>query len=402
VNIGQRWQFGLGRENGLLFWTMMAIEGSFGAYMPIWPLYIEELGAPIALVGLLLGVSGIIRLFVLLPTATLARKLGSKRLMLLARLTTALTVLAVAAAPSWEWLLPLMLGIAAGSMAFPLVLAAVAANAGEANRVRSFSYIITIGPSIAMIIAPLVSSLLISQFGLRAPFVFSALLTLVSVAIISRLSEEAAPAPESEEAAERPGSYRSALSHPPLRRTLLLILMTVFATGLGASLLPNYLKDSAGYSDDLIALLFSIQAVGSIIFGALVIRNPRFSAAPLRGAAVAIAAVGLAYVLFLVPTAAPIVVLAFLLRGGMFGSFSLFSSQLGAVTRPQDRHYAFTLSEIFIVTGFSTAPIIAGVLFNVWPPLPLIVAAGLIVPVILILLRADYQRSPEIESAVTA
>lgn len=400
MNIGQRWQFGLGRENGLLFWTMMAVEGSFGAYMPIWPLYIEELGAPIALVGLLLGISGIIRLLVLLPTATLARKLGSKRLMLLARLTTALTVLGVAAAPSWQWLLPLMLGIAAGSMAFPLILAAVAANAGEANRVRSFSYIITIGPSTAMIIAPLVSSVLISQFGLRAPFVFSAALTLCSVAIISRLSEDAAPAPGSEETAERPGSYRSALSHPPLRKILLLMLMAVFGAGLGASLLPNYLRDTAGYSDDLIALFFSVQAVGSIIFGALVIRNPRFSAAPLRGAAVAIAAVGVSYLLFLMPELVPVVVLAFLLRGGMFGSFSLFSSQLGAVTRPQDRHYAFTLSEIFIVTGFSTSPIIAGVLFNLWPPLPLIVAAGVIVPVILVLLRAGYQRSPEIEPAV--
>lgn len=381
---------------------MMAVEGSFGAYMPIWPLYIEELGAPIALVGLLLGISGLIRLLVLLPTATLARKLGGKRLMLLARSITALTVLGVAAAPSWQWLLPLMLGIAAGSMAFPVILASVAANAGEVNRVRSFSYTITIGPSIAMILAPLVSSALISQFGLRAPFVFSAVLSLISVAIISRLAEEVEPLLDGEDAAERPGSYRSALSHPPLRRTLLLILLTVFATALGASLLPNYLKDSAGYSDDLISLLFSVQAVGSIIFGALVIRNARFSAAPLRGAAVAIAAVGVAYLLFLMPSLAPVVVLAFLLRGGMFGSFSLFSSHLGAVTRPKDRHYAFTLNEIFIVSGFSSAPIIAGVLFNLWPQLPLIVASALIVPVVLILLRASYQRSPEIEPAVSA
>jgi len=400
VTTGQRWQFGLGRENGLLFWAMMAIEGSFGAYMPIWPLYIEELGAPIALVGLLLGVSGLIRLFILLPTATLARKLGGKRLMLIARSVTAVAVLGVAVAPSWQWLLPAMLGIAAGSMAFPIIMALVAANAGESERVRSFSYIITIGPSTAMILAPLISSLLISQFGLRAPFFFSALLTLLSVAVISRLSEVAEPALEADDT-ERPGSFRSALSHPPLRTTLLLMFMTVFAAGLGASLLPNYLRDSAGYSDDLISLLFSVQAVGSITFGALVIRNSRFSAAPLRGAAVAVSAVGMAYLLFLVPSVAPLVVLAFLMRGGMFGSFSLFTSHLGAVTRPRDRHYAFTLSEIFIVTGFSASPIIAGMLFNIWPALPLIVGASLIAPVVLILLRVGYQRQPEVEPAIT-
>jgi MFS family permease len=400
VTTGQRWQFGLGRENGLLFWAMMAIEGSFGAYMPIWPLYIEELGAPIALVGLLLGIGGLIRLFVLLPTATLARKLGGKRLMLVARAITAIAVVGIAVAPSWHWLIPGMLGIAAGSMAFPVILALVAANAGESERVRSFSYIITIGPSTAMILAPLISSVLISQFGLRGPFVFSALLTIISVAIISRLSEEAEPVLESDDA-ERPGSYRSALSHPPLRTALLLIFVTVFAAGLGASLLPNYLRDTSGYSDDLISLLFSVQAVGSITFGALVIRNARFSAAPLRGAAVAIAAVGVAYLLFLAPSVAPLVVLAFLMRGGMFGSFSLFSSHLGAVTRPKDRHYAFTLNEIFIVTGFSASPIIAGVLFNIWPALPLIVAASLIAPVVLVLLRAGYQRQPEVEPAIT-
>jgi MFS family permease len=85
----------------------------------------------------------------------------------------------------------------------------------------------------------------------------------------------------------------------------------------------------------------------------------------------------------------------------MFGSFSLFSSYLGEVSRPRDRHYAFTLSEIFIVIGFSTSPIIAGVLFNVWPALPLIVAASLIAPIVLVLLRVSYQRQPEVEPAIT-
>ena len=66
-----RWDLGLGREIGLTFWGMVLLEAAFGSYMGVWPLWIERLGAPITVVGFVLGSSGVIR-----PGMQLARVSG--------------------------------------------------------------------------------------------------------------------------------------------------------------------------------------------------------------------------------------------------------------------------------------------------------------------------------------
>ena len=61
------WHLGLGREIGFIFWGMIMVEAAFGAYVGIWPLWIEALGAPITVVGFVLGSSGILRLLFMAP-----------------------------------------------------------------------------------------------------------------------------------------------------------------------------------------------------------------------------------------------------------------------------------------------------------------------------------------------
>jgi len=388
-----KWQLGLGRENGLAFWGLLFIEGSFGAFFPIWPLYMEELGAPIAIVGTLLALGGIFRLFVLLPTARIAAQIGSRRLLLLSRVISAVGIGSAAFAPSWPWLIPVMMGTAVGSMAFPLLLAHVSANAGEGDRVRAFSIIVTIGPSIALLIAPLISSALIEVFGLRAPFLLSAVFTLISVVILSRISENAEEQLDEELSEAQPArGYRAVMRNVPVRNILLLKLVTIFSLGVGTQLIPNYLRDVGNYTDARISLFSAFSALGTIGFGALVVRNRRFNAAPLLGAALAVLLVSLAYVLFLVPDVVALVLLAFVFRGGMFASIALFSAVLSELAPARDREHIFTVSELVIVAGFSSAPLIAGLLYGVEPSLPLIVSAIAGVPLVALLLRLSYVR----------
>lgn len=406
---GPLWQIGLGRENGLAFWGLFFIEGSFGAFFPIWPLFIEELGAPITFVGLLLGLSGVFRLFVLLPTANIARRFGAKRLLLWCRLISSVSVGTAALAPSWPWLIPVLLGTSVGSMAFPILLSHVSTYSSDRDRVRAFSVIVTIGPSVAMLIAPLISSGLIRVFDLRAALVFSAALSLVSVFVLTRISERRPLGIEEEhedeaDARTQSAGYRAAFADSLVRNILLLKLVTVFALGLGSQLIPNYLRDVGGYSDDTIALLAAFSAVGTICFGTLVVRNQRFNAAPLLGAAIAVAAVSVGFLLFFaLPEVAPAVVVGFLCRGGIFAAISLFSAVLASVASPRNREHIFTLSEIFIVGGFSFAPIVAGVLFDIWPALPLLISAIASAPIVLVLLRmsAGRRAEPEIEPVTT-
>jgi predicted MFS family arabinose efflux permease len=388
-----RWQLGLGRENGLAFWGLLFIEGSFGAFFPIWPLYMEELGAPIAIVGVLLALGGVFRLFVLLPTARIAAQIGSRRLLLISRVISAAGIGSAAFAPSWPWLIPVMVGTAIGSMAFPLLLAHVSANARDGDRVRAFSIIVTIGPSFALLLAPLLSSLLIEFFGLRAPFLLSAAFTLISVTILARISDNVEEhGDEQHNEGQAPRGYRAVIRNVPVRNLLLLKLATIFALGVGTQLIPNYLRDVGNYTDARISLLSAVSAIGTIGFGTLVVRNRRFNDAPLLGAALAVILVSAGYVLFLTPDIIALVVLAFLFRGGIFASISLFSAVLGELAPPRDRQHIFTLSELVIVAGFSSAPLLAGLLYGVEPSLPLIVSAVASLPVIAVLLRLSYVR----------
>ena len=388
-----RWQLGLGRENGLAFWGLLFIEGSFASFFPIWPLYMEELGAPIAVVGLLLAIGGVFRLFVLLPTARIAERIGSRRLLLISRTVSAFGIAGAAFAPSWPWLMPVMVGSAIGSMAFPLILSHVSANAPEGEQVRAFSIIVTIGPSFAFLIAPLISSGLIQIFDLRAPFILSAIFTLISVAILSRISEPAPEEIDEEQEASQPSrGYRAALSNTRVRNLLLLKLFIIFSLGLGTQLIPNYLREVGNYADARISLFSAFSAVGTIAFGALVVRNRRFNDTPLLGAALGVGLVSVGYVLFLVPEVMALVIVAFLLRGGLFASMSLFSAVLSEFAPARDREHVFTLSELAIVGGFSSAPLVAGILYGVDPSLPLIVSAISGIPAVAGLLHMSYQR----------
>ena len=106
------WELGLDRQVALAFWGMFFLEAAFGSYMGIWPLWIERLGAPVAIVGLVLGSSGVLRLFVLLPSASLAERFGARRLVIAARIAAFVGLCGAAIATHWTHLAVMVVGSA--------------------------------------------------------------------------------------------------------------------------------------------------------------------------------------------------------------------------------------------------------------------------------------------------
>src|SRR6185503_9679295 len=97
-----------GRELGYVFWAMIGVEAAFGSYVGIWPLWIEALGAPVTIVGLILGASGLLRLFVLAPSAALADRFEPRRLIVVGRAITGLGLISAALATHWTQLAPMV------------------------------------------------------------------------------------------------------------------------------------------------------------------------------------------------------------------------------------------------------------------------------------------------------
>jgi predicted MFS family arabinose efflux permease len=367
------WDLGLGRELGLAFWGMLFLEAAFGSYMGIWPLWIEHLGASVAIVGLLLGASGILRPFALLPSATLAERFGVRRLVVAARCAALLGLVSAALATHWTHLALMIIGTAVGELAFPLIQSHVTAHAG-ASRIRAFSLVFTVGPSIALAVTPLLAGALIQVAGMRSAFVLAAVCTAASIAFFCRLSPEP-PA----NAGPRPvgSTYGAALADSAIRRLLVLQGITIFSLALGTSFVPTFLEDQRGLAPATIAAMGAMAAVGSILFGLAVTRSHALQQSPFVGAAIAVGTTAIGFGIFLSSASLPLIGLAFICRGGLFSAWALFAAAIGETATAANRARSFAMGDIVAGCCFSLAPMVAGGIYAVNPYGPLTLATAL-------------------------
>lgn len=393
-----RWDMGLGRELGFAFWAMFFVEGAFSAYHAIWPLYIENLGAPVTILGLLLGASGFLRLFIIPPSAAIADRIGSRKVLLIARSAALLGYIGASFAGHWAHLIPMIILIAIGEIAFPQIQAHVAGQAGE-NSVRAFAIVFVIGPSVALGLGPLLSGAFIGLFGLRAAIVFTAFLTACSIACFAALRNLEPPKHLRTETVdsdtqETPGTYRTAISDPNIRRILILHGVTIFSLSLGVSLIPLFLENVRGLQPAAIAQFGALQAIGSVSFGVAVSRFSWLQKNPFGGASYAVLSVATALAIFAMTANPSMLVLAFIFRGGLFSSWTLFSAAMGAAAKPRDRARGFALVELIGGSAFSLAPMIAGPLYAIAPRTPILTGMALaicLIPVLWIVQRQAHR-----------
>ncbi|MCD6032838.1 MAG: putative multidrug-efflux transporter, partial [Thermomicrobiales bacterium] len=315
----RRPQLGLPQPVVPIFWALILIEAAYGAYLGILPLWIEELGAPIAMVGLLLGANGILRLFVLFPSANIANRFGYRRTIMVARAAALIGLMAAALATRWQQLLLLVIGVAIGELVFPLLQTLVAAEAGE-QRMRAFALIFTVGPSIALAIGPIIAGVLVAVAGMRAAFLLAALLTAASFYWLRKIEE---PSSHKERDLSQQAGYREAMADYRIRTVTLLLLGVVFTCSLGVAFVPTFLEDVRGYQPASIATFSALGAVGSALFGIAVARTRKLQKEPFLAVAIALGAIVVSLVLFQASALLPVILFAYLLRGGFFSAWAM-------------------------------------------------------------------------------
>ena len=382
-----RWDLGLGRELGYVFWAMIGVEAAFGAYVGIWPLWIEALGAPVTIVGLVLGSSGLLRLLVLAPSAALADRFDPRRLIVAARAITGLGLISAALATHWTQLAAMVIGTAIGEIAFPLTQAHLAAHAGE-QRVRAFTLVFNVGPAVSFGVAPLVSGALIARFDMRAAFLFAAAWSAFSLYFFSRF----APRQRGAESDESPrSSYPEALAEHGVKPLLSMQFATIFSLALGISLLPTFLADQRGIPPAVVAILGGIGSTGAVLFGLMVARSQWLQRRPLIGISVAIGMVMTALTIVLATPLVWLIALAFIGRGGLWSAWGLYAATMSEVVRSDRiRPRVFALSEMIGGSAFSSAHIVSGQLYALRPEGPLLAslaASATLIPVLLIAQR---------------
>jgi MFS family permease len=355
----RRPQLGLPQPIVPVFWALILIEAAYGAYLGILPLWIEELGAPIAIVGLLLGANGILRLFVIFPSTNIANRFGYRRTIMVARGAAFLGLMAAALATRWQQLILLVIGIAIGEIVFPLLQTLVATQAGD-QRMRSFALIFTVGPSIALAIGPIVSGVLVALAGMRAAFLLAALLTALSFIMLRKIEE---PAEHKGRDLSQQAGYREALADHRIRTITLLLIGVVFTCSLGVAFIPTFLEDVRGYQPATISTFSALGAVGSALFGLAVARTRRLQKEPFLGVAIAVGCIVLSLVLFHASGLLLVILVAYLLRGGYFSGWAMLNASLGVNAPARLRARGFAVVEMAGGLASSGGPIVGGFLY---------------------------------------
>jgi predicted MFS family arabinose efflux permease len=215
-----------------------------------------------------------------------------------------------------------------------------------------------------MIFAPALGGLIADRWGIAADLWIGALGFVVSLAIFA-LAADVRPARTEERA-----GFRALLDN---RRFLTLAVcypLALLTLYIGYALAPTYLEGVRGYSTGVIGFLFSILAVGSLVFNYVVGKaRPQVSFVVLVGAVW----VG---TLLIWRTNSPLLTgAAFALLGAISTMWLPAQTSFGQLVNPQQRGLALGITEMLAYGAIALASWLAGQLYERTPAhdLPLIV-----------------------------
>ncbi|HEY8448685.1 MAG TPA: MFS transporter [Thermomicrobiales bacterium] len=363
----RRLSLGLSRDALLLFWGLFWWEFGYGLFMYLLTLYMQELGATSVQIGTLVGIQGLARFLMYIPSGIIAERYSRRLIIIWTTFATAPAAIMYALAQTWWHLIPGLILFVVANLGTPAYSSYIA-EAGAPNRARAFALIYTVGPSASLVIAPLCGGWLADRISMRLVFVLSAISFLIATIILWQLSER--PLVRSSTAKT---SYMGALRTPIIRAVALFQLAVLGVLGLGTTLLPNFLHDEHGLSLATVGNFGSIAAVGSILLSFAVGRSAWLTA--IRAIALATLAIGLVCVVPLLTGNIWILAVAFLGRGGLTVAWSLFAAVLSDTVPMHLQARAFALAELLGALGFGLAPFAAGALYDWHHGSPLLFAA---------------------------
>lgn len=249
--------------------TMVLANIASHMHMSLMPLYLRNLGASVAQVGLSFTIASLVPLALQILGGWISDSLGRLRTIFLGSLGGSLSYVALVLAPSWEWvLLGLGLGATASSLVAPSFGAFIAEQSTEARRGRVYG-ISEMVFMLVVVIGPPLGGVMADRLGFKPMFLTAG--TLYGLAAIMRFFMARSVRSTSEASPE-------ALSLRSLRSSLGMMLGMVLAGGLltwimitdgvrdvafrlSFELMPVYMREIGGITVEGIGWLHSILGV---------------------------------------------------------------------------------------------------------------------------------------------
>ncbi len=339
------------------------------------PLYLQQLGASPLVIGAIIGAQGIAMTLPHIPAGHLADRIGRKPLLMAAWLIAIISTWLMALVHS----LPLFV---AGMMIYGLTTfvsspmnSYITAARGKLSVGRAITMVGALY-NIGAVIGPWAGGQVASRFSLQTIYLIAACLFIVSFVILVFIKPQPVEASNVVETGNGKFINRQFITY------LSVIFIAGFSMYLAYPLSSNYLQNQQHLSLESIGLLGTISSAGVVILsltlGHLKARN---------GYILGQLSVALFALVLWRATSFPWFCLAYFMIGGYRITRNLATAQTRNLVHQSRMGLAYGITETVGSSAIILAPIAAGYLYNIDPPLMYIVGFCLIVVSILVSLR---------------
>jgi predicted MFS family arabinose efflux permease len=261
----------------LLCVQVAALHAGSSMIIPILPLFAQTFGVSLALVGVLLAVQAVPRLFVSVPAGRLADRIGAHRLLAISCLLAVIASIGSMLAPTFGVLIAMRVVqavAAAGSQTAGLTYAASIGGASKRGRkISTYQGSFLLGNGVG----PVLGGVLAQQFGYRVPFgIYAGIALLVGIWIVLRLPDprtyDETSVSEPQEGAARM-SLRTMLVTGAILTACLMGLLSAYTRSGSRDYALVVLSNERGIDTGLIGLsltvLFLLNVAAMYVVGAL-------------------------------------------------------------------------------------------------------------------------------------
>lgn len=359
----------IGRDTRWVMWSYTLWGVGEGLWMFIQPLYIKSLGATPDQAGFVIGLWGLGRLLVMLPSGVLADRFGARRLMVPGWYLGLAGVLIMALAPDWRWAAPgyLIYGFSAAAIPATNLYITQSARYDLTRRpevpLQTALTLMWAAYSLGLVITPSIGGWIGERMGLRAVYLISTGWFVLSTVAIVRTDRYPVP--------PRPAdgyNYGDLLHRPQVIAVLLVLTLGFVAILTGQTLSSQYLEEVRGFSRAAIGLFGSLSALGTTVFSLALGRLSAW-----RGFFASLVLVFGAFGLLLATSNPFLVALAVFLLGAHYTARPLAASVMGVRVPPHQHGIAYALVDT--VAGLATlvGTNLAGGLYAADPAGPFVV-----------------------------
>lgn len=225
---------------------------------PLFPLFLQDLGADATEISLILASSGIVSTIFMAVSPILAQKYGTKKIMLISAIISIPPQIVFSITDRWEYAAPWTIVFnAAWALRIPAQMLFVAehSQSGTAGRVFGFTNLVF---PIANIIGPTIGGYLADVYGWNYAFYFTAAMYLICLFPLLLIKDMKATS----SGTVGGNTYKSLFTTNGLRRPVMTFSLSelLHTTGIGLAnlVIPLYLTSRFGLTKTAVGFYFSI------------------------------------------------------------------------------------------------------------------------------------------------